>query len=520
MIYHWADGVVKGIISEKGDKEKYVCAAGITPSGTVHIGNFREIITVDLVCRALKLAGKEARFIYSWDNFDVFRKVPKNMPKQEMLKEQLRKPIVDVPDPYGEEENYARHNEVEVEESIAKVGIKPEFIYQAQKYRNNDYVKGIKTALDNKDKIKSILDKYRKEPLAENWIPLTGFCPECHQDRIEFSKYDGDYNVNMKCLDCDKEFNVDIREQDFLKLPWRVDWPMRWAYEKVDFEPGGKDHSTEGGSYSTGGEIVKLYDWTAPSYQMYDFIRIKGGSGKISSSTGDVVTLNDCLEIYEPEIVRWLFAGTRPNTEFAISFDLDVIKIYEDFDKCERIYYEKEDVKEKDYLKQKRIYELSTVDEPADKMPFQPSFRHLTDVLLAHELDVDEAVEYYKDELKTDADERRLRIRAKCAINWLERYAPEDFKYEVQKDVPADIDISDDARDALKDVAELLDEKEWSGEDLHNEFYEIMRKHDVKTKEFFKSAYKVLIDQEKGPMLANFILTIGQDRVKELFGEL
>ena len=97
---HWADNYAEKIIREKGDKELYVCASGVTPSGTVHIGNFREIITVELVVRALRERGKQVRFIYSWDDYDVFRKVPENMPKQEMLKDYLRQPITLTPDPY------------------------------------------------------------------------------------------------------------------------------------------------------------------------------------------------------------------------------------------------------------------------------------------------------------------------------------------------------------------------------------------------------------------------------------
>ena len=82
--YHWTDIAAENIIREKGDKENYVLAAGITPSGVVHVGNFREMITVDLVKRALEKKGKKVRFLYSWDDYDVFRKVPSNMPNQEM----------------------------------------------------------------------------------------------------------------------------------------------------------------------------------------------------------------------------------------------------------------------------------------------------------------------------------------------------------------------------------------------------------------------------------------------------
>ncbi len=77
--FFWADEIANQIIKEKGRKKEYVCASGITPSGTIHIGNFREVITTDLVVRALRDKGKKVRFIYSWDDYDRFRKVPKNV---------------------------------------------------------------------------------------------------------------------------------------------------------------------------------------------------------------------------------------------------------------------------------------------------------------------------------------------------------------------------------------------------------------------------------------------------------
>ncbi len=57
---HWADSWADAIIRERGDLDAYTCSAGITPSGTVHIGNFREIISADLVVRALRDRGKNA----------------------------------------------------------------------------------------------------------------------------------------------------------------------------------------------------------------------------------------------------------------------------------------------------------------------------------------------------------------------------------------------------------------------------------------------------------------------------
>ena len=90
---HWADIAARRTVAANPESKKQVCAAGITPSGVVHIGNFREVMTVELVARALRDQGHEARFIYSWDDFDVFRKVPAGMPQPEMLERHLRQSI-------------------------------------------------------------------------------------------------------------------------------------------------------------------------------------------------------------------------------------------------------------------------------------------------------------------------------------------------------------------------------------------------------------------------------------------
>ena len=160
---HWADQQAKRIIEQRGDLPLYTCASGITPSGTVHIGNFREIITVDLIVRALRARGKNVRFIYSWDDYDVFRKVPGNMPDPETLEKYLRYPITMVPDTFGRDENYARHHEVDIEKELPRVGIHPEFLYQASRYRDHRYAEGMKKALQNRDLIKWCLNNYRDD---------------------------------------------------------------------------------------------------------------------------------------------------------------------------------------------------------------------------------------------------------------------------------------------------------------------------------------------------------------------
>ncbi|MBR7064450.1 MAG: lysine--tRNA ligase, partial [Treponema sp.] len=254
FLCHWADNVAEKIIREKGDLPLYTCASGITPSGTVHLGNFREIITVDLVVRALRDRGKNVRFIYSWDDYDVFRKVPLNMPNQETLKEYLRYPITLVPDTTGRNENYARHHEVDIENELPRVGIAPEFLYQAERYRANRYAESMKIAMQKRELIKECLNEYRddehKMKADDVYWPTSVFCSKCSKDTTEITGYDGEYNISYKC-ECGNVATEDLRSSKGFKLGWRVDWPMRWNEEKAVFEPGGKDHVSPGGSYDT-----------------------------------------------------------------------------------------------------------------------------------------------------------------------------------------------------------------------------------------------------------------------------
>ena len=76
---HWSEKIAKDIIKRSPDKEESVCAAGISPSGSIHIGNFRDIATSYFVYKALIKQGKKARLLFSWDEFDRFRKVPVNV---------------------------------------------------------------------------------------------------------------------------------------------------------------------------------------------------------------------------------------------------------------------------------------------------------------------------------------------------------------------------------------------------------------------------------------------------------
>ena len=212
--FFWADQIAERLIKEKIGSKGHVCASGITPSGIVHIGNFREVITTELVVRALKDKGEKVDFIYSWDDFDRFRKVPANIPedKKKEYEGYLGMPLSDIPSPFQRGKSYAEQYEKEFEKSLKIVGIKPRFIRQSVMNKKCRYADLIKKAIEERKKIIKILDKYRKDPLKEDWMPVEVYCEKCHKDFTKIKNAKG-YELEYECHSCEFKSKIDFRKK-------------------------------------------------------------------------------------------------------------------------------------------------------------------------------------------------------------------------------------------------------------------------------------------------------------------
>ncbi len=345
---YWADKLAEEIIRRNPQKEEYVCAAGISPSGSVHIGNFRDIATSYFVVNALRRAGKKAKLLFSWDEYDRLRKVPKNVREQvgdDSFEQYIGRPYADIPDPFGKDESYAAHFEKEFMRSVERFGIEMEYRYQAKEYRSGRYVPYILHALKERGKIFDILDRHRtqdaQEGERERYYPVSIFCPHCGKDSTTILSLSEDCTKAHYVCECGHEADFDFTKDFNCKLQWKVDWPMRWKAEGVDFEPGGKDHASRNGSYDTAKDISReVFGYEAPLFQGYEFIGIKGGVGKMSSSSGMNMTPDFLLRLYLPEIILWLYAKNEPLKAFDFCLSDEILRQYFEFGKMLKAYRE------------------------------------------------------------------------------------------------------------------------------------------------------------------------------------
>lgn len=189
---HWAYKIATELINKYPNKETYVCASGISPSGSVHIGNFREVLTTFFVVKALKDLGKNTRFIFSWDDYDRFRKVPNNVDAE--FQQYIGKSYVDIPDPFGCHTSYAEHFEAEFEDVLNVFGIDIEFIYQHRAYTSGKYNKQILHALTQRKEIYDILMKFKTSQSTnqqrDSFYPITIYCKNCGKDDTKMIRFD------------------------------------------------------------------------------------------------------------------------------------------------------------------------------------------------------------------------------------------------------------------------------------------------------------------------------------------
>lgn len=529
----WADQLAKQIINRKkfhySDKKipkfnEYTVKTSASLSGVLHIGRLSDTVRGESVYRALRDAKAKAKLIWVAEDMDPFRKVPKNIPKE--YEKYLGMPVTDVPDPDGCHGSYAEHFKEEYFKVIDEfTSAKMEKFSMREEYKKGNFKAYIKKLLEAAEEVRQIQNKYRTLKLEKGYSPWKPICENCGKIVTTKVSNFSEGIVKYWCRDYDFETTTargcsHKGEDDPMKgngkLLWKSEWAAQWSRWKVVSEGAGKEYQVPNSAWWVNGEIVeKVLEFPMPVPIFYEHIMID--NQKMSASLGNVVFPKDWLEVAPPELLKMFYNKRLMKTR---SFSWQFLpNLYDEFDTLQRVHLNKlklENKKEEQH--KKRLVEISSLNNAGK--PLDMSFSHAAIIAQISPKEEDIVKNLEKTGHYKKSEHNLILERIHKAKTWLDKYAPEEMKFTVQEKPSEDLKLTKPEKEALKLVVEALKKKEWDEKTLFEEFYNICKKVDIKNKDFFRAAYNVLLDKDKGPRLASFILALGKEKVIELFEQI
>jgi lysyl-tRNA synthetase class 1 len=391
-------------------------------------------------------------------------------------------------------------------------------------YRDGVYEPLAKVALQNADRIRQILQDVAGTQKKETWLPWEAICESCgkvittHVEKFDgsraFYRCVGGVAGHKEMNGCGHEGWGDLRHG---KLPWRVEWAARWKILGVTCEPFGKEHSAAGGSYDTSKRIVEeVFDYPAPYPVKYEYILVDGK--KMSSSKGNVFTIQQMLEILPPDLMRFFFFRTYISKHKEFKFPDDALVLMDEYERFERVYYgsTNEGVPDKEVDDVKRAYTLSRMLRPPERI-VQVPYRHL--LIVANLYDSwEKSLPMLKrggyDVREDDAEAMQRYILAK---KYVELYVPDKLRI---LDTAPQVKLSDVQKNILRALADELTGKGWDPASIHQTIHDTSRSLGASSGDAFKAVYLSLLRKENGPRAGYFLSSLEPQFVIRRFREL
>jgi len=526
----WIDDVAQQINKAFPDKEEIIIRDEKTASGRVHVGSLRGVAIHGVLAEALIQLGRKVTFYYEINDCDPMDGLPVYL-DQNAYRPYMGKPLNAVPAPneLGKPpstptatNNFARYFGNEFVEVIAKLGFNAQIVWSSDFYHEGRYNGWIEKACAHPDKVREIYQKISGSEKSEEWNPLQIVCEKCGKvgttTVTEFNGKEAIYNCEPNKVTWAQGCGYQGKVSPFNgrgKLPWKMEWAVKWAALPVDVEGSGKDHNASGGSHEVSEAICKeILGAKVPFNIPYEFFLF--GGAKMSASKGLGATAKEVSEMMPPELLRFLMIRTRPNQPIDFNIEGDTIpRLYDNHDECAAIYFgQKTDTPDLG-----RAFYFAQMDPQNIPARYFSRFSRVAFMVQIPHLSITKEVEKLKGITLTPEDKKELEDRVAYARRWLDEFASDQAKFQIQTEIPVSAaSLDSEQKKFLQAIATLLQENpSLSGEELHSKIHELKKASPLEAREAFGAIYQALLGKDSGPQAGWFLEALDRTFVIERF---
>ncbi|MBS27759.1 MAG: lysine--tRNA ligase [Alphaproteobacteria bacterium] len=485
------------------EKGHVLFETGYGPSGLPHIGTFGEVARTTMVRHAFAtMSDIPTRLIAFSDDMDGLRKVPTNVPEQEMLAEHLGKPLTAVPDPFGTHESFGGHNNARLQAFLDAFGFEYEFLSSTECYRSGRFDGTLRRMLAHYDEVMAVILPTLGKERQATYSPFLPVCPRTGVVlQVPMEKIDPDAGtVVYRDPETDEAVETPVTG-GHCKLQWKADWAMRWVALEVDYEMSGKDLID---SVNLSSKIARILGAQPPVGLTYELFLDEHGQ-KISKTIGNGLTLEEWLTYGPAESLSQFMYG-KPKTAKRLYFDV-IPKSVDEY----LTHVSKLPEQEPAQQLENPAWHIHSGDVPPSSSDL--SFGLLLNLVAAANSDDPQVLWGFIARYAAGATPENNPM--------LDRLVGHAIAYYTDFVKPTKQYRAPDAREhaALTDLADRFAAmpEGADAEALQNEVYAVGKEHEFEPlRDWFRALYEVLFGQSQGPRFGSFAALYGRDETVTL----
>ena len=495
----WPFVEIRKLLKDRKDiikaKNKIIFQTGYGPSGLPHIGTFGEVARTSMMINVLKHIQKiDHELITFSDDMDGLRKVPENISNDKVLKENLGKPLTNIPDPFGKYKSFGEHNNEMLKEFLKKFKFNFTFKSSTSNYKKGVFNNSLIRVLEKYEEIMNIILPTLGDERKKTYCPFLPICPDTGKVlQIPLISMDAKKGT-VVFKNNNKKLETNILDGN-CKLQWKVDWAMRWFTFDVDFEMYGKD-LTESAILSN--KICRALGKIPPNGFAYELFLDEKGE-KISKSKGNGISIEQWLRYASPESLSLYM---YPNPRRAKKLYPEVVP--KTVDEYLSLIEKYPNQKEKDQITNP-VWHIHNGNPPKEKivMPFSM----LLNLVGSSNADNKEILWKFINKFHKEIKPKDYPI-----LDGLTEYAINYFKDKVEPNKKFKTP-NDKEKKALKNLVlklEKIDQKS-NPEEIQTIVYSVGKEngYEKNLRDWFKLIYQVLFGEEDGPRMGFFVSFFG-----------